>query len=67
MVTGVAAYDRRFHMLDSPSDVRAANDTKQRVCLRCTQAFTSLWAGERICKHCKETSAWRSGVAYKPV
>ncbi len=39
---------------------------KERRCLNCTGQFTSLWAGERVCKRCKQTSSWRSGVASKP-
>ena len=35
---------------------------RQRVCLRCEQAFASAWVGERICSRCKTTSAWRSSV-----
>ena len=40
--------------------------TKERRCLNCTDHFTSMWAGERVCKRCKQTSSWRSGVASKP-
>ena len=34
---------------------------KQRSCLRCNEKFESEWAGERICRRCKSTQAWRSG------
>lgn len=35
---------------------------KLRLCLRCQEAFSSTWAGERICSRCKHKSAWRSGM-----
>jgi hypothetical protein len=34
---------------------------KLRRCLRCDAEFHSEWSGERICRHCKGTSAWRNG------
>lgn len=34
---------------------------KTRQCLVCQDAFESAWAGERICRKCKSTAAWRSG------
>ena len=39
---------------------------KERRCLNCEGNFTSMWAGERICKPCKQTSSWRTGIAPKP-
>ena len=30
---------------------------KQRKCLRCQEAFTSSWPGERVCTPCKSSSA----------
>ncbi len=33
--------------------------SKERKCLMCSKLFVSAWPGERICKSCKETSAWR--------
>jgi hypothetical protein len=33
-----------------------------RACLVCRKPFLSAWAGERICRQCKSTSAWRGGV-----
>ena len=46
------------------------NDTveigKPRECLSCSATFASVWAGDRICKKCKQSSAWRAGVAYRP-
>lgn len=35
--------------------------SKQRECLMCHQRFPSEWAGERICKRCRQTAAWRQG------
>jgi hypothetical protein len=35
---------------------------RTRACLRCRSDFESEWAGERICKRCKGTAAWREGV-----
>ncbi len=35
---------------------------KVRNCLACRRAFTSAWAGERVCSKCKSSSSWRSGV-----
>lgn len=51
-------------MEDGPND--AAETGKPRGCLSCSATFVSVWAGERICKRCKQSSAWRAGVAYKP-
>ncbi len=36
-------------------------ERKVRQCLMCGESFTSEWAGERVCRHCKSTSAWRTG------
>lgn len=32
---------------------------KTRRCLMCSTEFQSSWPGERICKSCKETAAWK--------
>ncbi|MBK1698956.1 hypothetical protein [Rhodovibrio salinarum] len=40
---------------------------KIRICLRCQTEFESAWAGERICKACKSTHAWRSGEGVRTV
>ena len=32
-----------------------------RRCLKCRDHFESSWSGERICKRCKSTAAWREG------
>ena len=37
-------------------------DAKIRRCLKCKRSFLSGWAGERICRSCKSTEAWRSGI-----
>jgi hypothetical protein len=34
---------------------------KTRKCLICRAPFPSAWAGERICRRCKSTEAWRRG------
>ena len=38
-------------------------ETKTRKCLRCREEFMSSWPGERICRTCKSSSAWREGIA----
>ncbi len=38
-------------------------ERKARRCLMCGAAFQSEWAGERVCPRCKQTAAWRQGVA----
>lgn len=35
---------------------------KDRQCLSCKASFPSAWFGERICRRCKSTNAWRNGV-----
>jgi hypothetical protein len=47
---------------DAPSDQPRWDGPKVRQCLRCQATFPSKWCGERICSHCKRSSAWRSGV-----
>jgi hypothetical protein len=39
----------------------AAPAAKPRRCLMCKEKFPSEWAGERICKRCRQTAAWRQG------
>ena len=36
-------------------------EAKTRVCLGCQERFLSEWVGDRVCKRCKGTAAWRSG------
>jgi hypothetical protein len=38
------------------------SEEKVRKCLICKTPFTSAWAGERVCRRCKSTSAWRGGA-----
>lgn len=44
-------------LLDEP----VSAPPRTRTCLRCRTDFQSEWAGERICRRCKGTSAWREG------
>jgi hypothetical protein len=37
-------------------------DLRIRPCLICKSPFPSEWHGERICRRCKSSVAWRSGV-----
>jgi hypothetical protein len=37
-------------------------EPKTKPCLVCKSPFLSEWAGERICRRCKSTAAWKSGV-----
>jgi hypothetical protein len=37
-------------------------ETKARLCLVCNSSFASEWVGERICRKCKTSATWRSGV-----
>ena len=32
---------------------------KRRTCLTCGKEFSSAWAGNRRCPHCKEDPLWR--------
>lgn len=34
---------------------------KKRRCLVCSEDFLSAWAGERVCKKCRSSTAWRQG------
>jgi hypothetical protein len=48
--------------MDGETDDNERNHVRtRRRCLRCDTIFDSAWAGERICRPCKGTSAWRSG------
>jgi hypothetical protein len=38
-------------------------EPKTRKCLKCRDEFLSSWPGERICRTCKSSSAWREGIA----
>ena len=41
---------------------KSTTEQKIRKCLICRSPFPSAWAGERICRRCKSSAAWRSGV-----
>ena len=45
------------------SDEPSRDAPRVRRCLRCNSDFPSAWNGERICKRCKGTRAWRDGVS----
>jgi hypothetical protein len=38
-------------------------EKKCRQCLMCREPFISEWPGERVCRKCKSTNAWREGQA----
>ena len=38
-------------------------EPQERKCLKCREEFLSSWPGERICRTCKSSSAWREGIA----
>ncbi len=42
-------------------DLTADVTPKTRLCLKCRSSFESEGAGERVCRKCKSSSAWRSG------
>lgn len=44
----------------------AHNDVPQeRACLRCASPFPSEGFGERICRRCKGSNAWRNGASVR--
>lgn len=47
--------------LPSSDEERQKPTQKIRKCLLCSTDFESEWAGERVCKKCKATAAWRQG------
>ncbi len=47
--------------VDAHFDLTRRFEAKTRKCLMCGEAFESQWAGERVCKSCKSTAAWRTG------
>jgi hypothetical protein len=57
-----AAEDERTMRDDFERDRPRAPEAKTRKCLVCQTPFPSAWAGERVCRRCKATSAWRSGA-----
>ena len=45
-----------------PLEEEEQSDTsKTRQCLMCGDKFESAWAGERICRRCRGSKAWRTG------
>ena len=48
--------------LATDEEAGRAEEPKLRNCLVCRTAFQSAWAGERVCRRCKATSAWRGGA-----
>ena len=44
------------------SVLKRTAEQKIRKCQICRSPFPSAWAGERICRRCKDTAAWRSGA-----
>lgn len=55
-------YENRRNREASPRFKFEKADPKIRKCLgECGQPFHSEWAGERVCKRCKSTEAWRRG------
>jgi hypothetical protein len=65
-------YRRHFPLLEEDdTDVVLRQDAQEpgriaeekiRKCLVCRSPFPSAWAGERVCRRCKTSSAWRSGA-----
>ncbi len=52
--------------LDEPLRQALGDVPKNRPCLRCKIVFESEGFGDRICRRCKATSAWRSNIAVSP-
>lgn len=44
------------------ADAVTIDGPKERNCLRCRAVFPSEWIGERICRRCKDSQIWRSGL-----
>jgi hypothetical protein len=40
--------------------VKPDPETRVRKCLMCRRTFESRWAGNRICKKCKSSAAYRT-------
>jgi hypothetical protein len=54
---------KKRHVSKPAPHAPLAGGRKARRCLMCRNAFDSEWVGERICRRCKDTSAWREGDA----
>ena len=46
---------------NNASGVSPMHKEKPRRCLVCSEDFVSAWAGERVCKKCRSSTAWRQG------
>lgn len=46
---------------DTTQDADPQYERKNRRCMMCGEDFESDWAGERICRRCKSTEAYRRG------
>jgi len=46
---------------NSESGASPMHKEKTRRCLVCCEDFVSAWAGERVCKKCRSSTAWRQG------
>lgn len=42
-------------------DAERQSQRKERDCMMCGEGFESEWFGERICRKCKSTAAYRQG------
>ena len=36
-------------------------EAKERRCLMCGESFPSTWPGDRVCRRCRSSAAWRQG------
>lgn len=43
-----------------------ADARKRRKCLMCSNQFNSDWAGDRVCKSCRNSRAWKDGDTQRP-
>lgn len=53
----------RQHPLSPANERPVEYRPAERKCLKCNSDFYSEWSGERICKKCKGSFNWRSGLA----
>ena len=49
------------------SDKTAPSDGTKRTCMMCKESFVSEWSGERVCKRCRGSGAWKHSAAYRAV
>jgi hypothetical protein len=54
---------KKRHVSKPAAETPLAGGRKPRRCLMCHNPFDSEWVGERVCRRCKDTSAWREGDA----